>query len=194
MTLDLARVDAFAQHAHRGQKRNTGDDTAPEVPYIVHPRAVRDLLLHDHPDAVVRAPWLLAVALLHDVLEDCDVHHQEITDLFGADVSAAVRALSKQLRMTPAATKTDDQYWTVLAHSPLPIRQVKAADRIDNLRSCLKWPRPRLVAKYLVETPRFVLPMIVEDSFLYAHLAQLLAQLASQYPDACRPPAPGPFA
>ena len=177
MIIDLHAADAFSAASHAGQTRNIGDASAPDVPYIVHPRAVRAVLEHEHPSADVKAPWLLAVALLHDVLEDCDVHPDELTRRFGADVCGAVRALSKQLRAVAAARKTNDQYWTVLAQSPLPVRQVKAADRIDNLRSCLRWPRPDITAKYLVETPQRVLPLIVEDPWLYATLCDLLAAL-----------------
>ncbi len=179
--LDLAVVDAFAELAHRGQKRNTGDDTAPEVAYIVHPRAVRTFLEVEHPDPTLRQPWILAAALLHDVLEDCEVHHRDVTAQFGAEVSAACRALSKQLKADPRAVKTPEQYWSVLAEAPLAVRQIKGADRVDNLRSCLRWPRPKLAAKYLVETPRYVLPMVAEDPFLYALLCELLAELARAY-------------
>jgi (p)ppGpp synthase/HD superfamily hydrolase len=181
MTLDLEAVERFAARAHLGQKRNTGDATAPEVPYIVHPRAVRDVLLLEHPDAALREPWILAAALLHDVLEDCEVTHETLTEQFGVQVCAAVRALSKEMRMTPGATKTAEQYWTVLAQSPLVVRQIKAADRIDNLRSCLRWHRDDIAAKYLVETPVRILPMVVEDPFLYATLAELLAQVRRSY-------------
>jgi (p)ppGpp synthase/HD superfamily hydrolase len=181
MLVNLQACEEFAARAHQGQTRNTGDATAPEVPYIVHPRAVRDILLHEHPDDEARAPWILATALLHDVLEDCLVTHQQISLAFGEDVSAAVRALSKELKANPAAKKTDEQYWQVLAQSPLAVRQVKAADRIDNLRSCLKWRRDGIAGKYLVETPRLVLPMIVEDPFLYATLAELLAEVRRMY-------------
>lgn len=182
LIIDLGAVDAFAELAHRGQKRNTGDDTAPELPYIVHPRAVRAVLEVEHPDPAVKAPWLLATALLHDVLEDCDVHHLDVSTQFGADVSAACRALSKQLKVDPLAVKTQEQYWAVLAQSPMAVRQVKAADRVDNLRSCLRWPRPRLAHKYLRETPRYLLPIVAEDAFLYALLCDLLGQLARSYP------------
>lgn len=181
LLLDLQAVDAFAERAHRGQKRNTGDATAPEVPYIVHPRAVRAVLEVEHPDPALRQPWILATALLHDVLEDCEVHHHEVTAQFGAEVSAACRALSKQLKADPRAVKTPEQYWAVLAEAPLAVRQIKAADRVDNLRSCLRWPRPKLASKYLVETPRHVLPMIAEDAFFYALLCELLAELARAY-------------
>ncbi len=180
--VDLDAVDAFAEAAHRGQRRNTGDDSAPEVPYIVHPRAVRDILLHEHPDPAARESWILAVALLHDVLEDCDVHHDALADQFGENVSAAVRALSKQLRAVPTAVKTDGQYWQVLRQAPLPIRRVKAADRIDNLRSCLRWSREKLSRKYLEETPREVMPMIADDPFLLGILQQLVVELAALFP------------
>ncbi len=178
----LDDVDAFAARAHHGQRRNVGDDSAPEVPYIVHPRAVRDVLLLEHPDPSLHEPWVLATALLHDVLEDCPVHPDQMTAAFGSNVCAAVRALSKEMREVDGATKTDDQYWTVLAQSPLVIRQIKAADRVDNLRSCLRWPRERLARKYLVETPVKLLPLVVDDAFLYATLADLLAQLRRTYP------------
>lgn len=181
MTLDLQAVENFAARAHAGQTRNTGDASAPEVPYIVHPRAVRDVLLNEHPDPAVRAPWILAAALLHDVLEDCEVTHEEMTRLFGADVSSAVRVLSKALKATPGAKTTDEQYWTRLAQSPLAVRQVKAADRLDNLRSCLVWRHDRIATKYLIETPKVLLPMIVDDPYLYATLAELLAQVRRLY-------------
>lgn len=176
MILDLDAVDAFAAAAHRGQTRNTGDATT-ELPYIVHPRAVRAILICEHPSESVRAPWIQAVALLHDVLEDCYVEPSEIAQRFGADVAAAVQTLSKQLRSVPASQKSDEAYWAALARAPLPVRQVKGADRVDNLRSCLQWPRPDIARKYLVETPRMVLPFLVDDPFLYATVAELLAQL-----------------
>ncbi len=178
----LDEVDAFAAKAHAGQTRNGGDGSAPEVPYIVHPRAVRDVLLLEHPSAAMHDPWVLATALLHDVLEDCQVHPDDMTDAFGGNVCAAVRALSKEMRMVDGATKTDDQYWSVLGNAPLAIRQIKAADRIDNLRSCLKWPRDRLARKYLVETPVKLMPLVVDDGWLYAELADLLAKVRRMYP------------
>lgn len=184
MTIDLEAVDAFAAAAHQGQTRNTGDATAPEVPYIVHPRAVRDILAHEHPQPEARAPWILAVALLHDVLEDCNVDPSALATRFGADVAVAVGLLSKEFCAVPSIHKSDADYWSDLASASLAVRQIKAADRIDNLRSCLRWHRTRLAGKYLVETPRLVLPMIVDDPFLYATLAELLARVRLAYPEA----------
>ena len=178
----LAQVDAFAEDAHRGQTRNTGDETAPDVPYIVHPRAVVAILRDEHPDKSLHADWIAATALLLDVLEDCDVHPDTLTTLFGAEICAAVRALSKQMRAVEGAVKSDEQYWKVLAQSPLVLRQIKGADRIDNLRSCLRWPRERLARKDLSETPAQLLPMLVDDPWLYTTLAGLLIELRRAYP------------
>jgi (p)ppGpp synthase/HD superfamily hydrolase len=183
--VDLRRVDAFAKRAHHGQTRNTGDNTAPEVPYIVHPRAVRRLLA-SHPDPAVRTPWVQAVGLLHDVLEDCDVSRDELQAAFGEPIEHAVWLLSKELKAQPGSHR--DDYWEALAAAPLVVRQVKAADRIDNLRSCLKWHRVRLATKYLDETPRKVLPLVVEDAHLYATLARLLARVREAYPEVGRKP------
>lgn len=179
MTLDLDAVDVFAAQAHAGQQREV--ESGPPLPYIVHPRAVRDVLL-GHPDPCAREPWMLAAALLHDVLEDCPVHPTTLTDRFGAEVSAAVRALSKKMPAVPGAEKTDAQYWQVLAQSPLPIRRIKAADRIDNLRACVAWPGAKPSLRYLRETPAYVLPLVVDDAHLYVQLAELLAELRRRSP------------
>lgn len=178
----LADAEALATRAHAGQTRNTGDSSAPEVPYIVHPRAVAELL-GQHPDPTARTPFVLAMAWLHDVLEDCDVSPEEMTAVVGPDVCAGVRALSKSLRRSEGASKDEAQYWSVLAKAPLSVRRVKAADRIDNLRSGLRWHRPKLAAKYLLETPIFVLPLIADDAWLYTQLCEALAELRQAYTD-----------
>lgn len=179
----LSDAQALATRAHRGQTRNTGDNSAPDVPYIVHPEAVAEIL-SQHPDPTAKTPFVLALAWLHDVLEDCDVSPAEMTAVAGEDVCAGVRALSKSLRRTEGASKDEAQYWSVLAKAPLSVRRVKAADRIDNLRSGLRWHRPKLAAKYLLETPIFVLPLIADDAWLYTQLCDALAKLRHAYTDA----------
>ncbi|MGH7549753.1 MAG: HD domain-containing protein, partial [Gemmatimonadota bacterium] len=60
--IDLEEVDAFAAAAHAGQTRTSGE------PYITHPRAVKAILEDEFPEPVDDVT--LAIALLHDVLED----------------------------------------------------------------------------------------------------------------------------
>ena len=63
---DLALIErafAVAATAHAGQKRKSGD------PYITHPVAVATILAE-----LGMTPPTLAAALLHDTVEDTDVH------------------------------------------------------------------------------------------------------------------------
>jgi guanosine-3',5'-bis(diphosphate) 3'-pyrophosphohydrolase len=72
---DIARVGAayvFADSAHRGQMRSSGD------PYVTHPLAVAETLAGWHLD-----PQALIAALLHDVMEDTRVTKAEIAERFG---------------------------------------------------------------------------------------------------------------
>ena len=70
----------FAIEKHAGQKRLSGD------PYITHPIAVTQLVADLRLDAQT-----VQASLLHDVIEDCGVTHDELTRLFGADVSRSPR-------------------------------------------------------------------------------------------------------
>ena len=59
---DIRRAYYFAEQAHEGQYRRSGD------PYIVHPLAVGKILADMHMDA-----QSVEAALLHDVIEDTHV-------------------------------------------------------------------------------------------------------------------------
>ena len=68
----IQRAYDFAAQCHHGQMRLSGD------PYIVHPLAAATILadLHLDPDTIM-------AALLHDVLEDCGVTVDQLTERFG---------------------------------------------------------------------------------------------------------------
>ncbi|MQF98364.1 MAG: bifunctional (p)ppGpp synthetase/guanosine-3',5'-bis(diphosphate) 3'-pyrophosphohydrolase [SAR202 cluster bacterium] len=74
----------FASNAHHGQKRLSGE------PFIEHPIKTAMFLA----DLNLDAPTLTA-AILHDVIEDCDVDISEIKNRFGSDVSALVDGVTK---------------------------------------------------------------------------------------------------
>ena len=74
----------FANHAHEGQKRFSGE------PYITHPIEVAIKVLDFYPDED-----MVVAALLHDVSEDTDRTLQDIEDVFGPTVSNLVRGLEK---------------------------------------------------------------------------------------------------
>jgi hypothetical protein len=75
----------FAATRHAGQLRD-----ADRAPFILHPLEVAHLLHgRDYPDHVI------AAGVLHDVLEDTDVTHDELEQRFGTEVADLVVAVSE---------------------------------------------------------------------------------------------------
>lgn len=91
----------FATIAHKGQFRR--GQPANTVPYITHPRAVYELLLH-HP-CIVTPSETQAAAWLHDVVEDCGYTPAEIAALFGPRVGELVSLLTNP----PAVSKSEKE-------------------------------------------------------------------------------------
>ncbi len=74
----------FAIESHKGQKRKTGE------PYIIHPINTAIYL------AEMKMDWAtISAALLHDVIEDCEVEYTELEDKFGKEVAILVDGVTK---------------------------------------------------------------------------------------------------
>jgi (p)ppGpp synthase/HD superfamily hydrolase len=121
---------AFAVEAHGVQTRKGGD-----VPYTSHLTQVAGLVLEFGGD-----PLQAVAALLHDVLEDCDVHPEVLRTRFGADVSQIVERCTDLVpgdnreRKSPWLARKRrylDQIRTADARS----RLVVACDKLHNLRN-----------------------------------------------------------
>jgi (p)ppGpp synthase/HD superfamily hydrolase len=168
-TLDLEEVDTFAEAAHEGQTRASGE------PYINHPRAVRAILEEEFPDPV--DDITLAIALLHDVLEDCDVHPTLLLERYGRDVQEGVTLLSTNI-LTLGLERNERVYWSGIEKGPRRVRLVKAADRIHNLRECLAGGPERLRRRYRDETPRRLMPILERagETWFVERLSGLLEQ------------------
>ena len=67
----IRRAYYFAEEAHEGQYRRSGD------PYIVHPLAVGKILADMHMDS-----QSVQAALLHDVIEDTHVSKEALAEAF----------------------------------------------------------------------------------------------------------------
>ncbi len=67
--MDLHRILDFAVSMHYGQNRKDGN-----LPYIVHPIDV----MHKVASLKINRDYLLAVALCHDILEDCPCEPNDI--------------------------------------------------------------------------------------------------------------------
>ena len=118
----------FADEAHLGQKRATGE------PYITHPIAVAGICAEWRLDAQA-----LMAALMHDVVEDCGVSKAELIERFDATTADLVDGLTK-LDKLQFSTKEESQAESfrkmLLAMArDLRVILIKLADRLHNMRT-----------------------------------------------------------
>lgn len=116
----------LSKKIHRGQVRKELDENGQPLRYFEHVRRVALVLLDE---VGCSSPELIISALLHDSIEDTDEVQLVgilLERLFGSEVATIVRALSK----APKAG-----YIERLRAGPHEALLVKAADRLDNLRS-----------------------------------------------------------
>ena len=123
-------IKAFevARDAHQGQKRKTGEE------YIIHPVCVAKILVELGMDTES-----LVAALLHDVVEDTETSQEEITRLFGRDISLLVSGVTKLGRI-PYSSREQQQAENIrkmlLAMSQdIRVIIIKLADRLHNMRT-----------------------------------------------------------
>ncbi len=140
----VSRSYDFAAHAHRDQKRLTGE------PYIIHPLDAAMTVAGLQMD-----PATIAAALLHDVQEDCGVPNEELAKLFGPEVA----------KLVDGATKLDKIPWRAPDERPgdqliqaeslrkmfmamaedIRVVIIKLADRLHNMRTLdAKTPEKRV--------------------------------------------------
>jgi guanosine-3',5'-bis(diphosphate) 3'-pyrophosphohydrolase len=116
----VRRAYAFAEAAHRGQRRK--DDRA----FIAHPVRVARLLADRGYDEEV-----VAAALLHDVVEDTSVTLSEVRERFGARVAELVACVTEDPELPTAERKR--AYREGVRHSPPAARAICAADKVCNV-------------------------------------------------------------
>lgn len=103
-------------------------------------------------------PWfiypeeVLAIAFLHDVVEDYDVSLSEIENRFGSIVSTSVELLTKPHDWT-------EEYFSAMVSDPNAGIN-KGADRLHNLQSMPDVFTIEKQDKYMEETENMILPML----------------------------------
>lgn len=141
----------FAENAHRGQTRTSGE------PYISHPVAVAYILLEMCMDTDT-----LCAALLHDVVEDTSVTLDTLRKKFGDDVALLVDGVTK-IGQVPLNTKEEqhaENIRKILMAMSKDIRVIiiKLADRLHNMRTLACRP-PEKQRKTSLETMSFYAPI-----------------------------------
>lgn len=137
----VTKALGFATEAHEGQKRKyTGE------PYINHPIAVCKLV-----KTVNHNSYMLAAALLHDVVEDTETTIHDIKREFGDIVSIYVDGLTDVSKPEDGNRATRKELDRQHLKSGLPpIHTIKLADLIDNSKS-INEHDPRFAKIYMAE-------------------------------------------
>jgi GTP pyrophosphokinase len=142
---------AFADKAHDGQFRKSGE------PYITHPLAVALIVADMQLDLAS-----IAAALLHDVLEDCDVSVETMTAKFGKEVCSLVEGVTKLERLNfssrdEAQVENLRKMFLAMAKD-LRVILIKLADRLHNMRT-LKHQKPESQQRIAAETMDIYAPL-----------------------------------
>jgi len=132
----VATAYDFAEQAHRGQRRASGE------PFLEHPFQVACILAELQLDATA-----LAAALLHDVPEDTDTTLKQIEDGFGPDVARLVDGVTKlgklalpelqdRVKGAPREQQAENLRKMLVAMAEdLRVVFIKLADRLHNMRT-----------------------------------------------------------
>ncbi len=134
----IGRAYAFAEKAHAGQKRKTGE------PYFHHPLAAAEILHSWNLDDAT-----VAAGLLHDTVEDTGVPLETIKKEFGDEVASLVDGVTKLGRIKyrggegkgAEQDKAENLRKMVLALSQdLRVVFIKLADRMHNMQTLKALP------------------------------------------------------
>ncbi|WP_062115937.1 RelA/SpoT family protein [Aureimonas sp. AU40] len=147
----LNRAYVYAMQKHGAQMRVNGD------PYFSHPLEVAAILTKLHLDEAT-----IAVALLHDTIEDTDATRKEIDQLFGAKIGQLVEGLTKLKRLdlvSKKAAQAENLRKLLLAIADdIRVLLVKLADRLHNMRT-LHHMKPEKRARIAQETMDIYAPL-----------------------------------
>lgn len=143
---DIERAYLLAERAHEGQMRSSGD------PYITHPVAAAHILADLHLDHQT-----IMAALMHDVIEDCDVTKQDLTTEFGDTVADLVEGVSKltQIDFQSKEQAQAENFRKMMMAMTQDIRVIliKLADRLHNMQTlgALRPDKRRRIARETLE-------------------------------------------
>ncbi len=126
MTL-VTQAVIFAAQAHDGAARKGS-----EIPYIVHPMEVVAIA-----STMTDDPQVLAAAALHDVMEDCGVTFETLSERFGVRVARLVCEESQRVCGDPCLTWNARKLSTVkrICGGCRATKIIALSDKLSNMRA-----------------------------------------------------------
>jgi len=123
----IKKAYEFAEHAHEGQKRMSGE------PYFVHVFETAKILAKFRMDKET-----IAAGLLHDTLEDTKTTEEEIKKEFGDEILFLIKGVTKlgtiKYRGQERHVESLRKFFVAMAND-LRVVIIKFADRLHNLRT-----------------------------------------------------------
>jgi GTP diphosphokinase / guanosine-3',5'-bis(diphosphate) 3'-diphosphatase len=124
----LRRAFLYAEKAHEGQKRRSGED------FIHHPIGAAKIVAELHLDEAT-----IAAALLHDTVEDTGASTDDLRTEFGDEVAQLVEGVTKLTRIQFASREhaEAENYRKMIIAMAEDVRVIliKLADRLHNMRT-----------------------------------------------------------
>ena len=141
----------YGMRMHEGQFRHSGE------PYFTHPIAVAAILTEMRLDDAT-----IVTALLHDTVEDTRSTKEEISTIFGEEISELVDGVTKltNLQLSSTASKQAENFRKLFMAMSRDLRVilVKLADRLHNMRT-IRSMRPEKQVQKARETMDIFAPL-----------------------------------
>lgn len=164
----------FAIIAHAGQIRKYNGD-----PYITHPIRVASLVssrsaYFTEGDFI----HLMEAAVLHDVIEDCGVTHEDLDNTFGLYTADLVVELSNTSKANPDLNRAERKEIDRLhiQNGSRIAKTIKCADRLDNLKDLEEMPRDFAVT-YLAESDKLLGALVGAETGMFGTLKNRIDKL-----------------
>lgn len=138
----ITRAYLCAQKHHEGQFRKSGE------PYMVHCLNVAYILAQ-----LRTGPKTIAAGFLHDVVEDCDMTCEEMSELFGSEVTSLVESVTKigNLKFKDEKEYLASNHRKIFIAMAKDVRVIliKLSDRLHNMRTLqyMKEEKQRKIAQ-----------------------------------------------
>jgi guanosine-3',5'-bis(diphosphate) 3'-pyrophosphohydrolase len=130
----------FAAEKHKAQTKIDGKNT----PYVIHPLEVAYNIMNvGH----VYSKDVLIAALLHDVMDDTNTTYEEISEVYGKQVTSYVREMTTKKDL-PLKEQKKEQIMKAFHQTP-NVAIIKLSDKLSNLGTLAKnppssWTRDRI--------------------------------------------------